>query len=221
MQMLRQGSLDESIQLEPISIDTKCEILSNLWDLNLTSADFYDGNSDYEAYFAYYIEQCNLALHDGGRHIWARTHRHIVDIAQHLKNSLTRDEIKKILEHKLPIPKPDNVKELLDSSIDLATRLLLMMEFGRLQYGFSGLKKLAWDNGSLEDRIKNHFQVSQRLGQESIKLEKIFNTRNLGRIAGLEIEWTKNLADHLHLIDDDKKVMIFHHASFLECQQTR
>jgi len=51
-----------------------------------------------------------------------------------------------------------------------------------------------------------------------VKLEKIFNARNLGRIAGIEIEWTKNLADHLRLIDEDRKVAIFHHATYLECQ---
>jgi hypothetical protein len=34
----------------------------------------------------------------------------------------------------------------------------------------------------------------------------------------MEIEWADNLADHLRLTDGDKKVAIFHHASFLECQ---
>jgi hypothetical protein len=40
-------------------------------------------------------------------------------------------------------------------------------------------------------------------------------------MAGLEIVWTDNLADHLRLTDDDTKVHIFHHASFLEIQRTR
>ena len=31
--------------------------------------------------------------------------------------------------------------------------------------------------------------------------------------------WTDNLADHLRLTDDDKRVHIFHHASFLEAQR--
>ena len=55
------------------------------------------------------------------------------------------------------------------------------------------------------------------LGSENVKLEKIFNAGNLGRIAGIEIEWTNNLADHLRVVDEDKKVAIFYHASFLEC----
>jgi hypothetical protein len=78
-----------------------------------------------------------------------------------------------------------------------------------------------WTSDPLEEFIHAYFNAPRALGQETVKLEKIFNARNLGRIAGIEIEWTNNLADHLRLTDGDKKVAIFHHASFLECQLKR
>ena len=52
-----------------------------------------------------------------------------------------------------------------------------------------------------------------------IKLEKQFNALNLHRIAGIRIFWTDNLADHLRMMNDDKTVAIFYHASFLEYQK--
>jgi hypothetical protein len=218
MQMADQDSLDSSIQLSPISIQTKCSILTHFWAIDVRPDCYYDSELDYDAYFSYYTEQCSLALHDGGRHISARSHQDIIDIAKNLKKSMTREDLKQILRSKLSVPRPANEDELVNSSIDLTARLVLMIELGCLQYGFTGRKQLTWNENSLDEFVRECFGAPQCLGKETVKLERIFNARNLGRIAGIQIEWTKNLADHLRLIDEDKKVAIFHHASFLEYQ---
>ncbi|KAE9364843.1 hypothetical protein N431DRAFT_431604 [Stipitochalara longipes BDJ] len=210
--------LESSVQLSPISIETKCEILNHLWGVTVRPSQYYTSDFDFDTYFSYYTAQCNDALHDGGRHVSVRTHRDVIKIAQDLKNSHTRDAVKSTLASKMRTPRPANEDEILDGSIDLVLRLLLMIEFGHLQYGFTGRKQLVWDSNSLEDFVHGYFNTPRALGQETVKLEKIFNARNLGRIAGMAIEWTDNLADHLRLTDGDKKVAIFHHASFLECQ---
>lgn len=219
--MASLDSLDTLIHVSPISIDAKCEILRHLWDLDVYPSQFYDSDCDYDIYFSYYTEQCSDALHDGGRHVSVRKHRDIVDIAAQIKDSLTRDAIKQKLRSKLSVPKPANEDRLLDGSINLVARLLLMMELGCLQYGFTGQRQLSWTADSLEEFISEYFDTPRSLVQGSVKLEKLFNARNLGRIAGIEIMWTKNLADHLRLIDEDKRVAIFHYASFLECQLKR
>lgn len=54
---------------------------------------------------------------------------------------------------------------------------------------------------------------------ERVKLEKIFNAKNLGQIAGIDIIWTDNIADHLRVSDEDQKVALFHHVCFLEYQK--
>ena len=51
---------------------------------------------------------------------------------------------------------------------------------------------------------------------ENAKLPKAFTAANLEQIAGIKVQWTSNLADHLSLKDDDTKVMLYHQASFLE-----
>jgi len=57
--------------------------------------------------------------------------------------------------------------------------------------------------------------------KDHVKLEKIFNAMNLEHIAGIEVRWTSNLADHLRMRDDDKAVEIFHYATFLRLHQSR
>ncbi|RDL35111.1 Uncharacterized protein BP5553_07042 [Venustampulla echinocandica] len=200
--MAATPSLDSSIHLPVTSVETKHEILRHLWDFDVCPSHFYDIYHDYDAYFSYYTEQCSDALHDGGRHVSVRTHNDIVQIAQHLKNSVNRNSVRQILGYELPLPKPANEDELLDGSIDLVARLLLMVEFGCLQYGFTGRRQVGWVEGSLGECMTKYFGAPQILEQETVRFEKVFNARNLGQIAGIKIRWTNNLADHLRLVDD-------------------
>jgi hypothetical protein len=78
----------------------------------------------------------------------------------------------------------------------------------------SGETRFDWKAGNIKALVESHF-TPQTSMKESVKLEKIFNARNLEHIAGLEIRWINNLADHLRMRDDDTAVEIFHHASFL------
>ncbi|KAH6675929.1 hypothetical protein B0J14DRAFT_477619, partial [Halenospora varia] len=55
--------------------------------------------------------------------------------------------------------------------------------------------------------------------KEAVKLERIFNATNLEQIAGIEVRWTSNFADHLRMRGDDKAVGIFRYATFLKLQQ--
>jgi hypothetical protein len=95
-----------------------------------------------------------------------------------------------------------------------------MMDFGVFLYAYSGGSPLRWKDKSIASYINDYFAEPPVLHDESIKSETMFNARNLERIAGIEIEWTDNLADHLRTVGgNDKRVAIFHHASFLWWQQ--
>ena len=211
--------LESHFQSSPIYTHTQSEIIEQFWGPNAFPKQLHNGEASsklsLDLYFDYYTDQCGLAMHDGGRHISARTHQSIIDIVQHLKEPLSREALRQLL----PMPNPPNETEKRDGSIDLAARLLLMIDFGSLRYGFSGRKQLVWDRSSLKEFVHDHFSVPLTLSHGHVKLEKTFNARNLGQIAGIEIVWTNNLADHLRMIDEDKKLYIFHHASFLEYQQ--
>lgn len=94
-----------------------------------------------------------------------------------------------------------------------------MVEIGNLSYAFSGSRKVEWLGGSLRDLLSQTFKAKPVLSPKNVKLDKIFNVLNLGVIAGIDIIWTNNLTDHLRLMNDDKSVAIFHHASFLKRQR--
>jgi hypothetical protein len=57
---------------------------------------------------------------------------------------------------------------------------------------------------------------------DQVKLEKIFNLRNLERVT-LEDQWTPNLVDRLKFNEDGKKLVlnVFHHATFLRYHEKR
>ncbi|KAK1765424.1 hypothetical protein QBC33DRAFT_544269 [Phialemonium atrogriseum] len=191
---------------------TKEAIASSFWD---TPASEITPSLDY--YFKYYVKQCELiALHEGGSHTSLVEQKDITEIVALLRAHHTRDDIRKKIARLTSVSTSNGTQ---DYSIDLAARLLLMIEVGNLPWAYSGFRQLEWDKGSLRDFITQYFEETPVLGHDNIKLEKIFNARRLGTIAGMEIIWTSNLADHLRLMKDDKAVAVFHHASFLKRQQ--
>jgi hypothetical protein len=208
--------------LDHLSISTKRYIVDQLWNHNLRQTLDSSCDITFSAYWEYYARQCRQALHDNGRHISARNHRDILDIAKFLKNNCSRQEIRWYLQSTLSNAAASNSYSLLNRSIELTASLLLMVDFGDHINGFNGHTQLKWnDSSSLEDFISCYFSQPPILGNEGVKLQRIFNARSLERIAGLKIIWTNNLADHLRLTDDDRTVEIFHQATFLEAQRER
>ncbi|QKD52281.2 uncharacterized protein FOBCDRAFT_291101 [Fusarium oxysporum Fo47] len=219
--MADKTELDSSLLDLPLPQLTKTTIASECWasryqDPRLNSVDF-----DLQSFWTYYNKECARALHNGGRYVALRSHRDVVDCIRKLKSGMLRHDIKEELREKLTALH-DNEDEMLDNSIDLAASLLLMISFCSFAYGFSGRSHLRWSHGSLESFVSTYFDPgAAQLAKENVKMEKIFTARNLCRIAGLDIVWTDNLVDHLRLTDDDRRVHVFHHASFLYVQQQR
>src|SRR5436305_6305842 len=75
--------LDDPIHRMPTSHTNALELLTQLWSSD-ASPKSDDKDIDVEAYSTYHKKQCSYALHDGGRHISARTHRDILEIAKDL-----------------------------------------------------------------------------------------------------------------------------------------
>ncbi|KAL1882855.1 hypothetical protein Daus18300_000493 [Diaporthe australafricana] len=195
------------------------EVTCKLWggaSIHLKHLNSLDVN--FGPYWNFYVKECAYALHNCGRHIAIRTHADVLQVAAQLEADLTRLEIKDSIRTKLT-SRHANEEEILENSINLVSSLLIMIHCGTFSYGFSGGTELRWTHGSLRQHLAYYFAEPPVLGHERIKLENNFTAPNLTRIAGLEIEWTDNLIDHLRMSDDDKKVHIFHHATFLECQR--
>jgi hypothetical protein len=211
------SSLDQSLWHDvPLAI--RPLVVDHLWGQQSSNYHFPDEKSNletyFDSYFKYYARQCDLiGRHDNGEFSSVDTHRHIMDIVQLLQQPLRREEIRKQMSDL----RSANITQH-ECSINLAARLLLMIRIGEVQHEYSKGRYLKWEEGNLREFVHNHFSASAARGHDRIKLEKSFNALSVQRIGGIKIWWTDNLADHLRMMDDDKAVFIFHHASFLEHQ---
>lgn len=212
--------LDTSVLDATITEPTKSALERAFWNFEGAQLDLSDVSLD--RYWAFYQSECAKALHEGGQHISIRTHQDIAECVQMLRSGQERQVVKDHLRSKLTTLHA-NEDEILENSIDLAASVLVMISFCSYSYGFSGRRWLNWNNGSsLHTFLRDFFHDSHTgATKENAKLEKIFTAHNLTRIAGLEVVWTDNMLDHLRLTDDDQRVHIFHHASFLEVQKQR
>ncbi|KAI3320665.1 hypothetical protein HD806DRAFT_547200 [Xylariaceae sp. AK1471] len=211
------STIDTSLLETPIEPSTQAEISCEFWG-NEYRPQLNGTDINLATFWSYYYKKSALSLHDGGRHVAVRTHRDVTDVVYLLKQGVTRRGIKQGLSSKLKT-KHFNEDEVLENSIDLAASLALMCDCGTSSHGFSGSTEIQWKNNSLGEFLAEYFSEKSILAHEKVKLEKTFTARNFSRIAGLGIIWTDNLVDHLRLTDDDTKVHVFHHASFLEHQR--
>ena len=173
------------------------------------------------AYFNYYSEQCVAVYHAFVGRIPLSTHEDVVEIARQILGDLPRSTIQQNLNDKHSTLSAENQNhiELLNGSIDLVVRLLFMLDVGQFPRSHTGRAPLRWTEGCISEFLGTIFSQQTTLTHEGVKLDTQFTARNLDLIAGLEVELTTNLADHLILREEDNKVLIFHHASFLRNQQ--
>jgi hypothetical protein len=212
-----KSSLDEPLH-EPITLDARTEIVLRLWR-NRTSNTLSFENREWDAYFTYYTRECNLALVDQGIHVSNRTHRDLLTTAHLLEDEQTEDGVRQKLRQSLTQQRlPADEQRMLDGSIKLASRLVLMMNIGSSPSEISGKLALPWTKDSLRETIHDHFNDTTTATTNSN--HDVFSTdltcRNIERIAGIEIVPTDNLMDHLRLVDKDKKLCLFRHVTFLK-----
>jgi len=171
-----------------------------------------------DAYFTYYYQQCDLiGLHNRGRFSSLKTHQDVASVARLLREPGQKRE--RVLEQ-LAEMLPGGTADQHEQTLKLTTRLVTMMQIGTMPHELRGGRHIEWTGDALEDFVDTHFSDAPVLGHERIKFEKEFNALSLSRIAGLEVRWTDNLADHLRLVNDDRVVRVFHHATFLRSQES-
>lgn len=223
-------SLDISLK-DRVPTSDRQIVIERLWSPQQAfQQDLLEGKVQQDAfldiYFRYYAEQCGII---DGKQSLVETHSDIMNIAQLLQQPLPREEVRKQMSSFLRATN----EEQHDNSINLVARLLLMIKFGDLPHECLGERSVEWSRGTFSEFIHGYFSCPSALHapdgspppynppaciHDHIKLEKQFNALNLQRIAGIQISWIDNLADHLRMMDDDKTVAIFYHASFLEYQ---
>jgi hypothetical protein len=218
-------ALNQDILAPYLNTSTKCAILSEILGSSYNAQDQSQDQTFYDSYLRYYSDQCRIALHTKGLDRIIATHADVINIIIKIRDpDMPREVVISSLRTRcLATQQTEGFEKLLSSAVDLAARLWLMIDIGLLPQGFTpGQRPLLWETGLLKDRLENRFGSSRYNSMMilRVKLDRTFTARNLERIAGLQIVWTDNIAEHLRLTVDDTRIEIYHHASFLEHQRS-
>ncbi|KAF7531701.1 hypothetical protein G7054_g8629 [Neopestalotiopsis clavispora] len=175
---------------------------------------------DLGPYFRYYSRQCRqistMAMHHG-RQLPLTNHARLLDVVKQIRLRTPHADI----TSDLMADHPGSVQKVVHNSIDLALRLLLMIDVGMFEYAYTGRDTFTWTTGTIDDFLGSVGLFSGRpeLPCDGLKLENNFNVMNIERFAGFEVQLTTNLTDHLLVREDARRVTIFHHAAFLQRQR--
>jgi hypothetical protein len=203
------------LEVPSLAISTRQQVLEQFWD-NIEAPSTNSTQDD--CYFEYFETQFRTACDAHGQ---ICTVRDVCNIVHQIKEGKTREAIKADIRSKIDKTQKDD-EGAFDNIIDLTIRLWLMVHMGKVPRGVTGLSTVAWKQGQLQAAIAYQFQ-HQLILTDSVKFEKIFNLRNVERIADVKIQWTPNLIDHLKFNEDGKKPVlnVFHHATFLNYHKRR
>ncbi|KAF5583351.1 uncharacterized protein FSUBG_13137 [Fusarium subglutinans] len=109
--------------------------------------------------------------------------------------------------------------------LNLVARLILMIEVGSLEKDSGFLHQTGprpmplWDEDSLGSLTGKLFPISSLQTCSGMAIAPDLSAWSLENVAGIKIEFTDNLADHLRLTNNNSQVYIFHHVAFLETQR--
>lgn len=109
-------------------------------------------------------------------------------------------------------------KKMLDGSLKLATRIFAMISIGPLSSEISAKHSLPWNQGcSFPDAVHEYFSQPPdiEVDPENDVIGSDLTCYSIERMSGIEVLLIDNLLDHLRLVKGDKKLCVFHHASFL------
>ena len=210
----RPDPLNRELSIIPLAEDVRGAITESLWGKTSNGQpDRATAVRHLDPYFSYWEDECRVAR------TTLKYHKEVLDIVGRLKRSgETRDSIRGSISHDHS-DDISNYDELVDASVALAVRLWLMVHVDSVGLSMRiGSTKARWERGRLQDFVDGLFSPIDG-SRPSVKIERLFNARNLERIANIQVAWTNNLADHLSMREDDTRVLVFHHVSFLECHK--
>lgn len=209
--------LIEGLYKVPLSLSSRRKVRETHWGAeHALSQSPNDIEDPYNPYLSFYEAQCASVTQHWAQELWVADHEELLKVIHYIKaGDQTRESIASNLHEQWTVAD----KASIDDVIALAARLLLMLSIGNPKHCLTlGQTMIDWNSGTLEELVTYNFS-SKPVLSDHVKLPRQFNALQLMKIAGVKVAWTTNLVDHLLLQEDDTKVYIFHHASFLRCHR--
>lgn len=211
--------VEDSVQVNPVLAVDRADIINSLWQNSTQISPKY--LQAWEAYFFYYTDECKTALERRGEYATVRSHQDVIDIAKDLEDGRTKDEIKQKIISQFTQQQNDETKQrMAEGSVRLVVRLISMIDVGSVRTDrIRSRAPVPWqdEQQNLKTALETNFQAGTSVPKTS-QFDRYFNAINIRKFAGLEIQWTDNLADHLRLVDYDTRLCVFYHVTFLRGQ---
>lgn len=203
------------------------EIIDILWGARIQDSNHRLRNGEpvtslqHAAYTRYCLLQRSYLAHELGIQDKVEDNKFVSDVAHLLRSKLSHAEVVSSVKQQLSVGKSQVTVEYCEELVCFTARLLVMMNMGRFMSEAHLRRNIAWESSSLRDCVDEYSGETSKMSCESVKLPKAFNAWSIDTVGGIKVRLTDNLADHLLLVEDDTTVLVFHHASFLECQDAR
>ena len=219
-----EDGLSRAIASSDLPLPLRRAIINGIFHINLTAENFSSYDRGLQAWFCDWLEeQCEAAA----TQVSTSTYNDILQVLNGLQSSSTDTPRAEIVEQLCtthfatkPALRLDANDERLNASLTLAARLWLSVSVDSLPHFLTPGYFVCWNNDQpLSLALDQEFCFEPQT-TETVKLPKVFTAVNIEKIAGIEVQWSSNLADHLALKNDDKKVILFHQASFLELSKS-
>lgn len=202
------------------------ELIASLWGSRLQDTHRRLRNNEHvtnlqdAAYQRYCLLQRSYLAHELGIQDRAKDNHFVLDVARLLRSNVTHKEVVGKVGQRLSATITQVPSEYREEVVYFAARLLVMINVGRFMSEAHTRRNVPWGSSSLSACVQEHFAEAPKMSCEGGKLPRAFNAWTIETVGGIRVKFTDNLADHLLLVEDDSAVLLFHHASFLECQDT-
>ena len=194
--------------------------MNEIFCLNWSLSSFCSLDNAFSSFFLRYDHLCGQGRAKQ-RELENLSHADVVTAIGLLRDASKqgREELLKNLKDSILIHTWD-IDGLVGVLLDVAASTWLMLYNLNFEGTISLERPITWEKGPLTDAVDwpiviDKHPANARRDDLFVKLPHSFTAAQLERIAGIEIFWTSNLAEHLCLRDDDTKLMLFHQASVL------
>ncbi|TFB04731.1 hypothetical protein CCMA1212_003162 [Trichoderma ghanense] len=195
----------------PFSASVQEEMLKVLWEAS-------EAHESMTPYLEYHQQRARRPQLNSSDEPTTRSCSDVVSIAKAILSGVPRDDILAQHQQIVSATKYLSTAADIEHDMDMCARLLTMTEVHHCESSarLCRIAAVPWTKGSLRDALACYFCSQKTLQADQTRLSKDFTAWNLRCIAGVDIRWTANLADHLRFVDADQAVFIFHCASFLQ-----
>lgn len=182
--------------LLPLSQECQKQLLNLCW---ATPSQHGLEEWDHE-HFALYFHHYHQYCYNVPEELKSCTHRHICQSVQQISQG-KREFCEEALAKLLPM---GSGRMLAKECIDFAGKAIMFIDLSQWQ-----------DHETVEQFLERRFAVNVKPATD-FRMPRSFNARTFAKVAGINVQWSRELTRHLEVAGNDNVIAIFHSITALD-----